>query len=661
MIRRQDAIFLMHMLLGLLLLQGCGKSPAETPDTETAPDLALTLTTGEDKTVYTEGEQISFAITASSDCYVTVFLEGVQGELILLFPNGWDTKGKCTKDIACHIPSRLLGFRFPILPPHGQITVKAIASEKPLPLRNVDVVRLGTEGFVCLRIPSSIPDKDTTLISDDLLMKPLKEVLAGTIWTSAELTVETRAMPVYASSGNEAVMKKWTELNTKSGTKALLTSLAPMRPFTGNMDQKAEGLIVYYKESQSGTKSLDKAGAPASVAQREGSPLGRARVVTSGPDGTKALGPADMEKRLEDLQKDPSVAAAIPNYMRHMFKLPSTRYAPAQWALSNTAVPMYDIGWGRASKKIAKIKPVLIGVVDQGLVTTDDRLKAIAWTNKDEIPDNGLDDDRNGWTDDAHGYNFITGNGQLFFPGSGFSHGSFVSSIIGGRITGAEADVLGIAPNASIVTAVALGPEGFGPDMTILSGLYYLAEQGAKVINLSLGGEVPPFIFYQYKTAHKQLWDHLEEKGVIVVCAAGNSNANNDLRPITPGNLSISRPNVITVCAVDVDGPLGRFKDDDGTWRQYSNYGEKSVTLAAPGSLILGIEDQGKQRIGDGTSYSAPIVTATIALVWGQHPEWDYKTVIRAVTETVTHSRYLKGKCTTEGVLNIEAALKWKP
>jgi len=94
---------------------------------------------------------------------------------------------------------------------------------------------------------------------------------------------------------------------------------------------------------------------------------------------------------------------------------------------------------------------------------------------------------------------------------------------------------------------------------------------------------------------------------------------------------------------------------------QYTNYGKKTVDIGAPGSLMLGIHQQGEQELGDGTSFAAPVVTAAIALVWGQHPEWDYRMVKRAILETSRPSAHLEGKCATGAVVNVEAALNWMP
>ena len=80
------------------------------------------------------------------------------------------------------------------------------------------------------------------------------------------------------------------------------------------------------------------------------------------------------------------------------------------------------------------------------------------YVNHGEIPGNNIDDDKNGYVDDYYGYNFIRDNGELFNDKTKFSHGSFVSSIIGGRKTGGKNDVIGIVPDSRLAVAVVLKP-----------------------------------------------------------------------------------------------------------------------------------------------------------------------------------------------------------
>ena len=98
-----------------------------------------------------------------------------------------------------------------------------------------------------------------------------------------------------------------------------------------------------------------------------------------------------------------------------------------------------------------------------------------------------------------------------------------------------------------------------------------------------------------------------------------------------------------------------------GQWKLFTNYGHYHVDLGAPGAQVVGITSKDQTDLWNGTSMAAPMVTGAMALVWGQHPRWDYKRVIRAVLETVRPSKHLRGRCRTGGVLDLEKALRWRP
>jgi len=610
----------------------------------------VALGTDNDALVFEQGETIAFTVEVDRACHLHVFYADPEGESAMLFPNHWQRDAEVEAGTIA-IPGDAAGFRFPVNPPYGPMYLKAIATAEPLELDGVDPDRLETKPFIAfgnLRTGMRNDGNDATAIHGT----PLAEVLEDGTWATAELVIRSTPPAHYDHSAGDQILATWVEITTEGHKSIGGPAVRPPRRLEMELGE-AVGVIVYPDEEPGEHKAL----AVGTAAGGTG-PLAGARLVDGGRGAAKAIGDADWEREAGRLGAKPGVTAAIPNYRRRIYGDPQGRFLPVQWALEHRFKPAYDIGWSEAEERIAGIEPVLVGVVDQGLKLGDERLDAFAHRIPGEVPGNGEDDDRNGFVDDVHGYNLVDDTARPWHEDTDYCHGSFVASIIAGRRTGRDDDVIGIAPGAEILTAATMDEFGMGDDMTILKGIVYCAMNGAKVINLSLGGACTPEMLARYERAHRRVFDFLERKGVILVCAAGNENRDNDRTPSVPA--SLDRPNIVSVMAIDADGAPARYRDpESGEWLRFTNWGAESVDLAAPGSLILGIHDEDAQELGDGTSFAAPIVSATLALVWGQHPDWEYDRVIRAVVETARPVESLDGRCRTAGVIDVAAALEW--
>jgi subtilisin family serine protease len=593
---------------------------------------------------FTEGDRIYFNLKSGESGYAVLYLES-QGHLVQLLPNYWNQNGEIKKDSAIQIPPKDSGMLLPISSPAGMMKVRALVSKKPLELADMSDFRYSLEIFPHIGLLSYLKKEEYNLSEKSL------SSLKSDQWNSDHLDIKTKLLPQLKSQSSEKILKAWETLgiDVTRGVRGSMPQIAPRRspPLP-----KSEGVIVYYDKGHS-TRGVGDSGA-----RITDSVFSDARVVSSG-DGTRgAEDEKDAQTLANEISKRPGVKIAVPNYRVYSFAKKGS-LNEVQWAMNHLYEPNLNQDLKSIQKQIQKIVPAQIAVVDQGLSVNDKRLSELAWVNKKEIANNGKDDDENGLIDDVNGYNFYLNNTELYQEDEEYNHGSFVSSIIAGRLNENKNSFLGISPKSKIIVAVGLGPQGFGDDLSIFKAIEYAADSGAKVINLSLGGIANKKRYEQYIAAHKRLWDKLEKKGVILVCAAGNDNINLDETLCLPACLPM--PNVLNVMAMDPDGYPGRYQAPDKRWLQYTNYGKKRVHLAAPGSLILGIQTKGKQKLDYGTSFAAPVVTAAISLIWGQNPSWDYKTVIRAVLETVKPVEQLKDKCRTGGVINIKAALAWKP
>ena len=238
----------------------------------------------------------------------------------------------------------------------------------------------------------------------------------------------------------------------------------------------------------------------------------------------------------------------------------------------------------------------LVAVVDSGIRLTHEDLAPNLWVNTGEIPGNGLDDDANGFVDDVHGINAITGSGS---PDDDHGHGTHVAGIIGARGDNGTG-VAGVAWRVPLLAAKFISVDGTGLSSDAVRCLDYARTMGAVLVNASWGSSAE-------SASLTDAVRRLEKAGIFLVASAGNAGADIDLVPVFPASARIG--NVIGVGATDWYGDL---------W-VHSNRGVGSVDIAAPGVGILsasGAADDAYER-NSGTSMAAPHVTGALALLRG--------------------------------------------
>src|SRR3989338_1596502 len=157
---------------------------------------------------------------------------------------------------------------------------------------------------------------------------------------------------------------------------------------------------------------------------------------------------------------------------------------------------------------------IIVAVVDTGVDYAHEDLDANNWVNTAETAGNNVDDDANGYVDDYYGYDFI---GSLYTsidpdnnPQDEHSHGTHVSGIIAAENN--TVGVRGIAPSAQIMPVKVLDSSGYGFDSTIADGIRYAVDNGADVINLSLGSSMS-------SNTLKAAIDYAATNNVLVVAA----------------------------------------------------------------------------------------------------------------------------------------------
>ncbi len=238
---------------------------------------------------------------------------------------------------------------------------------------------------------------------------------------------------------------------------------------------------------------------------------------------------------------------------------------------------------------------VIVAVVDTGVDYTHPDLAGRIWVNTGEIPNNGRDDDANGFIDDVRGWDFVSRDNTPFDEQG---HGTHVSGTI--AATNNDFGVTGIAYNAQIMPVRVLGADGSGTYANIALGVRYAADNGARVINLSLGGPNPaPEILAAIQYAN--------QRGALVVISAGNSGESQPGYPARYANQV-----GIAVGAVDINTQLADFSNRAGnTPLSY---------VVAPGVNVYSTTPNNTYSYFNGTSMAAPHVAAVAALMLSANP-----------------------------------------
>lgn len=240
-------------------------------------------------------------------------------------------------------------------------------------------------------------------------------------------------------------------------------------------------------------------------------------------------------------------------------------YRDDQWDLAKIGVP--------AAWESSTGDGVVVAVVDSGVQGDHPDLAGQVLSGFDAIADTtGGDTDENG-------------------------HGTHVAGTIA-AIAGNGEGIAGIAPNARILPIRVLDADGSGDVSDEAQGIVWAADNGADIINLSLGGDTAT-------AAEKAAVDYARKQGVTVIAAAGNEREEG-----SPVSYPAAYPGVIGVAATDASDRVAF----------YSNKGDY-VDVAAPGSAILSTWPGGEYETASGTSMAAPHVAAVAALLKAYQPE----------------------------------------
>ena len=238
--------------------------------------------------------------------------------------------------------------------------------------------------------------------------------------------------------------------------------------------------------------------------------------------------------------------------------------------------PDYDRQWAlthiqaeNAWQEMQSLQPVVVAVIDTGVCLSHEDLEG-------RVLDNG--------------YDFVDNDDD---PEDVFGHGCSVAGIIAANIDNGVG-IAGFAPNSSILPVRVLGPSGSGSMADVAAGIVYAADNGADIINLSLGSMVGSQVT-------KDAVDHAIASGVTIIASAGNSGGN---LPGYPARYE----NVVAVGAIDPNGARSSFSNKGGD-------------IWAPGRDVHTIYLDNGYKALNGTSFSAPYVAAMAAVLEGMGTE----------------------------------------
>jgi subtilisin family serine protease len=255
----------------------------------------------------------------------------------------------------------------------------------------------------------------------------------------------------------------------------------------------------------------------------------------------------------------------------------------------------------------------IVAVLDTGIDYNHQDLKNNIWSSTKEIASNGTDDDNNGYIDDIHGWNFVDNNNNI---SDNNGHGTHVSGTIAAENN--SIGVTGIAYNSKIMPVKVLDTNGSGSYSNIAKGIYYAVDNGANVINLSLGGN-------SSNDTLKSAIKYASSKNVIVVMAAGN---NSDSMPSYPARYAYNSG--IAVGAVDKNNNLADFSNRSGS--------QQITYITAPGVDVYSTIPNNQYATYNGTSMAAPHIAGVVALMVSANHNLTESQILQIVTSTSANS-----------------------
>jgi hypothetical protein len=357
------------------------------------------------------------------------------------------------------------------------------------------------------------------------------------------------------------------------------------------------------------------------------------------------------------------------NSKTQLMQITKDTYSPFQWAIYNPGYysiftssgtqelpSTQDIdmdvpeAWMYMNQEVINRREVVVAIIDTGIDYTHPDLVEHLWVNPNEIPGDGIDNDMNGYVDDIYGWDFYNDDASVghykydkntksnrSLPEDNDDHGTHIAGIIG-AVADNEIGIAGIASNIDVrlmVLKINGGPEGTGSISDAVLAIKYATRMGADICNISWGTA-------QHSPALKEA---IRESDMLFVAAAGNLGKNNDNKSVYPASYKLD--NLISVTFIDVNGKLTNL----------SNYGKKSVEIAAPGTDIMSTI-VGSYKTLSGSSMAAPQVSAVASLLYSYDKKLYPSAVKDIIIKTLKPIPKLRDSIVYPGIPNAYMAVQ---
>jgi subtilisin family serine protease len=359
---------------------------------------------------------------------------------------------------------------------------------------------------------------------------------------------------------------------------------------------------------------------------------------------------ADADATVAQYTTLPEVEYAEPNYDIELDAIdaalppirPSDPRFDDQWALANSGQrggkQGADISAMHAWLTTTGSDKVVVAVLDSGVDYTHEDLAPNIWVRPASLAP--YHDNELGTIEDENGFNAIDTESD---PMDDNGHGTHCAGIIGAEGSN-DIGISGVNWKVKIMPLKFMNAGGYGTTKDAIEAINYVIDRkkagvNVRIISASWGST-------QKSRALEEVIRKAYDNDILFVAAAGNASTNNDRSPHYPSSYNV--PNVISVAALNRNDELATF----------SNYGVKSVAIAAPGVDILSTWLGNEYEEKSGTSMATPVVSGVAALIVAENPSISVDQLKQRILASVDPLDGLKGKVATGGRVNAAKAVE---